>query len=176
MPRTKKSHRRDPSPSHSHSSDSSHTASANDMALSGIATSAWFPFFILAFASLGSFFTVVAWTFPFVQAGDYRFVPLLLAGIGGMILSPMIGLLLSNMVLEATDCVGRWLLHPLPPTQEKEDAGVARGLVLVLVVLLGVVAYLVVVVRNLGAETATLRREIAYVALRDAQAHEKGWF
>ncbi|BEI86989.1 hypothetical protein CcaverHIS002_0703350 [Cutaneotrichosporon cavernicola] len=132
MPRTKKSHRRDPSPSHSHSSDSSHTASANDMALSGIATSAWFPFFILAFASLGSFFTVVAWTFPFVQAGDYRF--------------------------------------------EKEDAGVARGLVLVLVVLLGVVAYLVVVVRNLGAETATLRREIAYVALRDAQAHEKGWF
>ncbi|BEJ02536.1 hypothetical protein CcaverHIS631_0703310 [Cutaneotrichosporon cavernicola] len=148
MPRTKKSHRRDPSPSHSHSSDSSHTASANDMALSGIATSAWFPFFILAFASLGSFFTVVAWTFPFVQAGDYR--PRIVLGVG--------------------------FFTPLPPTQEKEDAGVARGLVLVLVVLLGVVAYLVVVVRNLGAETATLRREIAYVALRDAQAHEKGWF
>lgn len=175
MPRSKTraaARPRDPSPAPSHASHSSH----DEMVLSGLETSAWFPFFILAFASLGAFFSLVAYAFPYVQAGDYRFAPLLLAGVGGMVLSPVIGHVLSTWVLGLTDGVGGWLLHPVAPQDADEDAGVARGLVFVLVLLVGVVAYLAVTVRDLRAETATLRREIAYVALRDAQAHEKGWF
>ncbi|GMK60078.1 hypothetical protein CspeluHIS016_0902950 [Cutaneotrichosporon spelunceum] len=170
MPRSKKSPRRSPFPSPAAPKE----AEEKEMVLSGLKTSSWFPFFFLAFACLGAFFSIVAWSFPYVQNGDYRYVPLLLAGIGGMILSPVIGHFLSTAVLECTDTVGRWLLHSIK--QEDEDAGMARGLVFVLAVLVAVLVWLVVMVRDLCAETATLRREIAYVALRDAQAHESKWF
>lgn len=167
-----------PSPAPSHESQ----RETNVMVLSeGLDTSAWFPFFILAFASLAACFAVVAWSLPSVQAGDYRYLPVTLAGVVGMVLSPVIGHFLSTCVLAFTDSIGRSLLSPLAPAEGegKDDAGVARALVLVLAVLLGVVAWLVMEVRGLRAEAATLRREIAYVALRDAAAHEgtgKGWF
>lgn len=166
------------SPSSSPTTTTAAHANTDAMVLSGIETSAWFPFFLLAFGSLAFFVTIVAKALPFVKAGDYRFVPVLLGGVLGMVLSPVIGHFLSTCVLAVTDSIGRALISPAAPeVEEGEDGrGIARPLVLVLAMLLGVVGWLVVEVHGLRAEAATLRKEIAYVSLRDAAAHEKSWF
>lgn len=154
------------------------TEDSNVMVLSeGLATSAWFPFFILAFATLGATFSLVAWSLPRVRAGEYYLIPVLLAGVAGMVLSPVIGHFLNTCVLAAVDAVGRWILSPLVE-EDEEERGVARGLVAILLGLVAAVGWLAVEVWRLKREAGVLRAEIAYVAMRDAAAHaeHKGWF
>lgn len=68
-----------------------------------------FPFFLLAFAALGAGFLLTATSAPLVKQ-DWTQVPVLIAGISMMLLSPLIGYSLSLGVWKVTGKIGYKLL------------------------------------------------------------------
>ncbi|RSH77110.1 uncharacterized protein EHS24_003739 [Apiotrichum porosum] len=80
--------------SHSGHSHHSHDPDADD-ASTTLDLSSVFPFFLLAFASLGTGFLLVSWAHPLLESDPLRAVPALVLGIASMILSPVIGYYLS---------------------------------------------------------------------------------